>query len=470
LLSLSVAAASVAPTIASASSAENDLAFRALADKWYPDRPVVTTETAHDARSVMPNPAIATFSGAKPAIACNEISLRLALLNAMSGDVIDLSACIGSVITLTQGALHVPAGDVTILGPGADQLTIEGGASTGHNNKVFDHTGLGTLWIVGLGVADAHYIGQTTANGGCIYSAGSLRLSQVTVSGCTVEAPSSSNAYALGGAIYANGDVTLESTVVSGNVAISAHNGAYGGGVFVRGTFMGTYSTIANNLAIAPTAYSYGGGLAVFGTGDVTLTYSTMFGNAAQIAGAMGIESSGTSMVLSSTISQNFASGYVGGAVFGYDVWVTSSTITANVATYSAFGVGVHTFQTLTAESSIIANNGNAGGIFDVSAQSIDGYGDLILVASTPLPADTRVECPRLTPLQDNGGTTLTHMPAFGSPAIDWGYDMGLTSDQRGIGFSRVYGSWADIGAIEWQGEVGDKIFRSAFEIACDEY
>jgi predicted outer membrane repeat protein len=469
LLSASLAAAVTLPTTVCA-SATSDSAFRALADEWYPGRADVRVPETRDLRLRLHELDLPVLSSPKPLVACNETSLRIALANAVSGDTIDLSACVASVITLTQGALYINADDVTLLGPGADQLTIDGGAGTGHNNKVFDHTGHGTLWIVGLAIDDAHYIGQTTANGGCIYSLGSVRLSQSTVSDCTVESSSTSNAYALGGAIYANGNVTLESSVISSNVAISAHNGAYGGGVFARGNFMGTYATIANNLAIAPTAYSYGGGVAVVGNGNFTLTNSTLFGNAARIGGALGIETTGTSMVLSSTISQNAASLYVGGAAFGHDVSITSSTITANIASYSVFGLGVQAFGTLTAESSIIADNANTNGMFDVSAQSIDGYGNLILVASAPLPADTQTACPRLSPLRDNGGVTLTQMPSSGSPVIDWGYDMGLTSDQRGIGFARVSGNWADIGAIEWQGTSDDKIFRSAFEVRCDAY
>ena len=39
---------------------------------------------------------------------------------------------------------------------------------------------------------------------------------------------------------------------------------------------------------------------------------------------------------------------------------------------------------------------------------------------------------PLLGPLQDNGGPTFTHALLPGSPAIDAGRSVGLTTDQRG--------------------------------------
>src|SRR5204863_9972987 len=48
---------------------------------------------------------------------------------------------------------------------------------------------------------------------------------------------------------------------------------------------------------------------------------------------------------------------------------------------------------------------------------------------------------PLLSPLQNNGGGTLTRLPATGSPAINQGSNpASLTTDQRGTGFPRVLG------------------------------
>jgi hypothetical protein len=68
---------------------------------------------------------------------------------------------------------------------------------------------------------------------------------------------------------------------------------------------------------------------------------------------------------------------------------------------------------------------------------------------------------PMLGPLQNNGGTTPTMALLPGSPAIDAGDDsvlgspLFLASDQRGAGFPRQSGAHVDIGAFEFQVQVG---------------
>src|SRR5260370_11420910 len=67
------------------------------------------------------------------------------------------------------------------------------------------------------------------------------------------------------------------------------------------------------------------------------------------------------------------------------------------------------------------------------------------LVGSAAAPID-----PRLGPLQDNGGPTLTHALLAGSPAVDAGNNALATPfDQRGPGFPRVLYGAIDIGALE---------------------
>jgi len=54
----------------------------------------------------------------------------------------------------------------------------------------------------------------------------------------------------------------------------------------------------------------------------------------------------------------------------------------------------------------------------------------------------------RLGPLANNGGSTQTHLPRCGSPAIENGTDDDAPSvDQRG--FSRPQGSYYDVGSVE---------------------
>jgi hypothetical protein len=80
---------------------------------------------------------------------------------------------------------------------------------------------------------------------------------------------------------------------------------------------------------------------------------------------------------------------------------------------------------------------------------AITGHNNLIMLAGG-VPADTRHDDPLLLPLADNGGPTLTHALAAGSPAIDAGANAdNLDYDQRGA--PRVVGAAADIGALEVQ-------------------
>lgn len=148
-------------------------------------------------------------------------------------------------------------------------------------------------------------------------------------------------------------------------------------------------------------------------------------------------------------------------------VIIDNSTITGNTGTavggvdleYSAeYG------ESITIRNTIIA--GNTGPISDVAANvSSLGYnligsangstgfnGPRDLVGSDRTPLD-----PKLGPLKDNGGTTLTRALLPDSPAIDAGNPIRFPSlfDQRGRGFSRVLDgngdgqARADIGAFE---------------------
>ena len=84
-------------------------------------------------------------------------------------------------------------------------------------------------------------------------------------------------------------------------------------------------------------------------------------------------------------------------------------------------------------------------------------------------PLGTLDACPRLGPLADNGGPTLTHALPHDSPAINHGDSASFpVNDQRGAGFPREFGPGVDIGAYEWQGTPDDRLFVSGFESACD--
>jgi len=420
---------------------------------------------------------------------CNDSgfgSLRDAIgaVTTLSGDTIDLSQPLPcSSITLTTGAIFVFQNDLTLIGPGADTLAIDGGA---HDRVIF-HFGDGTLAINDLAITHGAFkYGKDTVAGGCLFSNGNIALLSSRVSNCV--ANGQGTASALGGGIYTYGNLSMIGSTLSENLATSAVADTDGGGAFVVGNFSADLSTISNNNAGSETAHAYGGGLVT--AGDASITQSTISGNRAQSAAAWfvsaGSKWSGNPIIISnSTISGNVASDLVGGIFTQLPLTLTNSTIAFNRAnadydqgsnySYSA-GLLSEQYATLTLESSIIAGNtvtstGAPSDLGGLPGTLISGHNNLITSeVGVVFPPGTITACPKLGPLADNGGPTLTHALLSTSRAIDNGNNSGANfDDQRGTGYPRLFGSAADIGAYEWQGTPDDRIFVSRMEIACDD-
>ena len=68
-------------------------------------------------------------------------TLRAAVSSAASGDTVDLTQLTCATITLISGQIEVHVDDLTIDGPGAGALAIDGN----YNGRVFHHDGVGTL-------------------------------------------------------------------------------------------------------------------------------------------------------------------------------------------------------------------------------------------------------------------------------------------------------------------------------------
>lgn len=411
-------------------------------------------------------------------------SLRATVASALDGDSVDLSQLACSTITLTSGAILIDVGvnNLTLTaGPGAySAVTIDGGFSSGHHNRVLSHLGSGTLTIKGLKITDAKYNSGPSFEGGCILSAGNVSLIASTVSNCTVLGGAADGNSVFGGGIYAAGSVSLLASTVSNNVAqaTGANNGTRGGGIYSRsGNVSAAYSIIANNSAVAAkTQGAYCGGICLHGNLDIG--YSTISGNHAQVDGGIRLTTlvSRTAVISNSTISGNSSSdnflGSGGVYINGASLTLSNSTIAFNTAN-SNYAGGLQAYLASTQlQSSIIADN-TAGGVASdlVSSLPVTGANNLIFHSSASVPADTLLGvCPRLLPLADNGGGILTHALRDTSPAIDKGNNaLALTYDERGQGFARVFGSSSDIGAYEWHGGLADRVFNSGFEVGCQE-
>ena len=366
-------------------------------------------------------------------------SLRQALANANDGDTINFTVTTPATITLTSGELLVNK-SVTISGPGADQLSVDGNLAS----RVFYIISCTTATISGLTITNGM---ASTApsfsgfNGGGIYNDHAT----VTVSSCTL---SGNSAGGDGGGIFNNGQsgsatLTITNSTLSGNFAFFGENGsdAQGGGIYNDGSFSGTATLTINNSTLSDnSATRDAGGIendaGAQGTATLTITNSTLSGNASFLDGGGGIrnyseDGNGTVMITNSTLSGN-ASNYGGGI--------------SNHGGSTTLMIG-HTILKAGASGGNIFNSGTVTSLgYNLSSDNGGG----VLTA----PGDQINTDPTLGPLQNNGGPTFTHEVLAGSPAIDAG-DPSFTPppfyDQRGPAFYRVMNGVVDIGSFEVQ-------------------
>jgi hypothetical protein len=485
-LALSLAAASTAslaadaPAITGAAFPHGDLAgFPGPTDlPIYAGRSAIANH--HASMHAAPNRPAATLTVTN----CDDNgpgSLRDTVnFTAISGDTVDLSALPCSTITLTSGAIGIVQDDLFLTGPGADALAIDGGGV----DRVFAHIGDGRLTIIDLTITHGKYVAESygyVAYGGCLASLANITLTNSTVYNCV--AGGRSGASAFGGAIFTRGELYLLNSVVTSNLASSTVDGAVGGGVYVGGNFQSKYSTISNNSATSAGTHNFGGGL--FTRGNAHVVTSTISGNRsandAAWAALYVYGNSRTATIVNSTISGNIASNRVSGIYTTIPLTLSNSTIAFNEegdlgsGSLVLLGALYSHGAALTLQSSIIADNisyttGFPLDLTGFAGATVAGANNLITSTSgLTAPSDTVTDCPRLGPLSDNGGPTLTHALLRDGPAIGAGNNTaGLSNDQRGAGFPRTSGFNPDIGAYEWQGTPDDHILFSGFEMSCD--
>jgi hypothetical protein len=200
----------------------------------------------------------------------------------------------------------------------------------------------------------------------------------------------------------------------------------------------------------------------------MTIERCTISANRCNFLGG-GIYNAGSLQIVNSTISGNRSVSADGGGILNSGVCVAiHSTVAFNRA---RAGGGIANRGLMSLGNSIISNNStDAENNADLKGDFISrGY---ILVNRTDgftlsgdLTGNILGEDPRLAPLHDNGGPTMTHALASDSPAIDSGIADGLAFDQRGS--ARLLDSptvpnaadGADIGAFEFvpdSSEIGD--------------
>ena len=384
-------------------------------------------------------------------------TLRSAFVAAGDGDTLDMSGLTCSVITLAQGAIPAFPDHLTLRGPGASRLAIDGAGL----DRVFVHYGYYSLRIENQSVRNGfnQVSGYHVAGGACVLSNGYVTLDHSTVSGCR-----SIGEGAYGGGILARG-ITMYASKLADNLAqgslLSTLTASYGAGAFAYWGTAALYdSMVSGNRATIDPANTYGSydtGAGIFSDNGGIAVRSTIAGNYTDGTGG-GIASHASFIISNSTLSGNVALRKNGGGVFlrlNGSLAVNNSTITDNQA---VDGGGIYiagSAISVDLQSTIIAGNRASAGAADVSAKSgliFSGANNLVIssAAGIVLPADTLHTDPLLLPLADNGGPTFTHALARGSPALDTGNNAAnLDSDQRGAGHPRIIGANADIGAYE---------------------
>ena|GEM_PF-780406 len=301
-------------------------------------------------------------------------SLRDAIAGAAAGDTIAL----GVTGTITLGSTLYIGTSLSISGPGASNLAISGNKSVG----VFSISNGLTVNISGVTIENG------MADGGGVYTAGTLTLTNSTVSG-------NSASTFLGGGIYnVAGTLTLVNTTVSGNHAyegggilnlgtltltnstVSGNSGYYGGGIYAGGgTTTLTESTVSGNQATD--------GAGIYNAGTLTLTNTTVSGNSAAAYGG-GAHNTGTLTLTNSTISDNSAITWGGGVYNQGPLMVTNSTVSGNSTSASGGGGGVMNDYSMTLTNSSIRNNSafKGGGIMNY-------YGAQLTVTNSTVAANS---------------------------------------------------------------------------------
>lgn len=337
-------------------------------------------------------------------------SLRQAILDAAPGDTITFN--VSGTISLASEL--VISKNLIITGPGPSNLIISGGLAS----RVIDNSV--NLTLSGLTIQDG------------VVAAGN------------------------GGGILNTGVLSLTGSVVSNNKA------SLGGGIYNDGGVMHIYAaTIRANRG----DMGEGGGVYNSWPGQLTMANSTVSGNSSESNGG-GVFSAGITSLVNTTISGNTS---VADAVivFGGTLSLNNVTINANTAKKISGGLRVLA-GSASMQNTIIAMN-TAGlpdcvGLIASGGHNLVGNisgcnfppaaGDITGTSASPLD-------PKLSPLQDNGGPTLTSAPLVGSEVVDAGSPVAPGSggsacvnvDQRGaprpIDGDGNGSAICDIGAVE---------------------
>jgi hypothetical protein len=353
-------------------------------------------------------------------------SLRQAVADAQPGDTITFDpALAGGTISVIQTAINIDK-DLTILGPGANQLAISGSQSFG----VFE---VSSYSAPGIGVVTATIQGLTIRDTNYGHSA--IHLSSESV--LTVNNSTFSNNSGDGIDNYI-GTLTVNNSTFNNNATGISNNGT---------------ATVNNSIFHGNASLGFGGGIS--NDNQLTVNDSTFSNNSADYGGA--IYNSWQLTVNNSTFSDNSASH--GGGIYN-DLY---TQLTVNNSTFSNnAGRGIENRSgTVNIKNTLLVNSSSGQNCFNDPTYGISFHlAGVNFADDNTCPGLTQVTTAQLSlgSLADNGGPTQTMALLPGSVAIDAATDCTdydstpLTTDQRGV--ARPQGSACDVGAFELEPQV----------------
>ena len=263
---------------------------------------------------------------------------------------------------------------VSIVGPGANALSINGGGT----NQVF--------YFYSHGSGAASLSGVTITNAGnasaIVVWDTDFTLDNVTITGSNVVDSTLNfidNASVGGSSTLTVSNSTFSNNTASGNINNSG--GAICAGVDAASTINISNTTFTNNT----NQTRPGGALGLRGSGDVTITGSTFTGNSSTQsnpgAGAIFVTNTGNFSISNSTLDSNHANNNRGGAIFfassggvGKTTTIANTTISNNTAA-TASGLYFRTSSAVSINNSTITGNhtsvGGAGAIMVAETGSL---------------------------------------------------------------------------------------------------
>jgi hypothetical protein len=330
-----------------------------------------------------------------------DCSLRQAIAFAGANDTIQLLA---GTYQVSQGSGLSIGANLKIQGAGRAVTKIDGTAS----NRVLDVTA-GIVTLSDFTITNGYATSLASAGLGVEVGA-VVAATRVDVVGNHVISPGLAD----GGGIAVGGQLYLLQSTITGNSSTSTSPNPVGGGginVFSNGSLILIDSTLFNNASITSPSTASGGG------------------------GALKVSSSGSAVIVSTTFGQdNIAAG---AGVLGGQINAESTAA-------------------ISLQNSIITNGGSPSSVCSGSA-AITSLGGNIQEPTTNQcnlgSGDLTGVDPQLASAANNGGGTLTQMPAAGSPAVNFGNATACAgSSLQGVderGGLRIVGASCDSGAVE---------------------